>query len=185
MIVLLTGPTGVGKTDTSWALIELAAPMVFLDCDWFASRIPFSWKSAVDVETVFQALSILLRYHIGRGSTRFVISLTVEMAQSFKQNRHYFDEFHLPMHHLQLRCTEDVLRHRILQRDRMKAQQDAELAVMREQQISFETLTREFAVVETSQIDERAAAEKIWHIVNRANDAPTSPARITPRATGA
>src|SRR6187401_1055916 len=97
MIVLLTGPTGVGKTDASWALIELAAPMVFLDCDWFASRIPFSWKSAADVESVYEALSLMVGYHVGRGTTRFVIPLTVEMSLAFKQNRHHLERFDLPI----------------------------------------------------------------------------------------
>jgi chloramphenicol 3-O-phosphotransferase len=57
MIILITGPTGAGKTDTSWALIERAAPMVFLDCDWFAARMPFSWQRPADVESVYQPAS--------------------------------------------------------------------------------------------------------------------------------
>lgn len=39
MIIILTGPTGVGKTDTSWALLQQFEQLVFLDADWFASRI--------------------------------------------------------------------------------------------------------------------------------------------------
>ena len=44
MIILLTGPTGVGKTDTSWAIVDQTDRMVFLDCDWFASYTPLSWQ---------------------------------------------------------------------------------------------------------------------------------------------
>ena len=64
MIICITGPTSVGKTDASWALIELAAPMVFLDRDWFASRRPFSWNSQSDVESVSQGLAATLRQNI-------------------------------------------------------------------------------------------------------------------------
>jgi hypothetical protein len=90
MIIALTGPTGVGKTDTSWALVEQAPPMVFLDCDWFAARIPFSWKLESDVESVYQALSVMLDFHTSRAAARFVIPLTLEMAASYARNGHSF-----------------------------------------------------------------------------------------------
>ena len=90
MIIALTGPTGVGKTDTSWALVEQAPPMVFLDCDRFAARIPFSWKLESDVESVYQALSVMLDFHTSRAAARFVIPLTLEMAASYARNGHSF-----------------------------------------------------------------------------------------------
>ena len=64
MIILLTGPTGVGKTDTSWALLQQLSRIVFLDCDWFASKVPFDWKKESDVDSIFQALSLRIDFHI-------------------------------------------------------------------------------------------------------------------------
>ena len=165
MIICITGPTGVGKTDASWALIELGSPMVLLDCDWFAARVPFSWQSASDVESVYQAISVMLSYHIGRGVTRFAVPLTLEMALSFERNQHHFAQFRRPLFLLQLRCDEEILRQRILQRDRLPSQKAAELEVIHTQQGQCAGLPVEFLAVDTSHLDEQATARKIWSIV--------------------
>jgi dephospho-CoA kinase len=162
MIICITGPTGVGKTDTSWALIERGAPMVFLDCDWFASRVPFSWSSESDVESVFQAIAVMLRFHVTRGITRFIVPITVEMALSFKQHRHYFEKVGLPVRTFQLYCPEEQLRRRISARDRAPEQKSAELEAIRNQRRHCSGLVSAFQVIDTSSLDERAVAEKIW-----------------------
>jgi hypothetical protein len=166
MIICVAGPTGVGKTDSSWALIEVGSPMVLLDCDWFAARVPFSWKSGSDVESVYQAISVLLGYHIQRGVTRFVIPLTVEMALTFKTNQRYFAQLGQAISLLQLRCEEEVLRQRILQRDRLPTQIAAELDSIRVQQVQMAALSAEFQVIDTTHLDERATATKIWAAAN-------------------
>jgi tRNA A37 N6-isopentenylltransferase MiaA len=38
MIIFLTGPTGVGKTDTSWSLLSLRDGMVFISRSLMTSR---------------------------------------------------------------------------------------------------------------------------------------------------
>jgi hypothetical protein len=76
MIILHTGPTGVGKTDAGWPHGTGAACGV-LDCDWFAAREPFLWKLERDVESVYQALSVMADYHTTREASRFVIPLDI------------------------------------------------------------------------------------------------------------
>jgi diadenosine tetraphosphate (Ap4A) HIT family hydrolase len=140
MIIALTGPTGVGKTDTSWALVEQAPPMVFLDCDWFAARIPFSWKLESDVESVYQALSVMLDFHTSRAAARFVIPLTLEMAASYARNGHYLERFGLPLFRFRLSCSADLLRERVLKRDRNPLQRSWELEAIPSQLRACEAL---------------------------------------------
>lgn len=166
MIICITGPTGVGKTDASWALIELGRPMVFLDCDWFVSRVPFSWSFEDDVESAFQAIAVMLNFQINRRFSRFVVPVTVEMALSFKRHRHYFEEFGLPVLTLQLRCSEEQLRRRILERDRIAEQKSVELASIRSQMVHCSDLAPEFQVIDTSNLDQGAVARKLWSIAS-------------------
>ena len=166
MIITLTGPTGVGKTDTSWALLELASPMVFLDCDWFAARNPFSWKAERDVESVYQALSAMLSYHIGHGATRFVIPLTLEMSQSYAHNRSYLERFGLPIFHFRLACGVGHLRERVLKRDRIPEQQLRELDVVPAQVQISEALPDMFIPIDVSTMDEKTVARTVLAVVS-------------------
>jgi hypothetical protein len=165
MIILLTGPTGVGKTDAGWALMELAPPMVFLDCDWFAARAPFSWKLERDVESVYQALSVMVDYHTRREASRFVIPLTLEMAVSYPRHRHYLDRFSLPLFQFRLSCNADLLHARVLKRDRNPVQRSWELDVVPSQLATSEALPDTFVSIDVSAIDEQAVARKILDII--------------------
>ena len=165
MILLITGATGVGKTDTSWALVELAQPMVFLDCDWFAARLPFSWQSESDVESVYQALSVMLEHHTRRAAARFVIPLTPEMATSYSRNGHYLERFQLPLFRFRLSCSAELLRERVLKRDRNPVQRSCELEAIPSQLRVCETLS-DFMPVDVSALDEHAAARKILSMLD-------------------
>jgi len=127
MIILLTGPTGSGKTDTSWALLEIMHELVFLDCDWFALLKPFSWEKESDVEMVFQALSTMIDFHIQNGNKNFVITLTSEMALMYQKYDHYFTSKNIKTYPFRLHCDGQELSRRILQRDRIEVQKQHEL----------------------------------------------------------
>jgi hypothetical protein len=178
MIICITGPTGVGKTDTSWALLDLASPMVFLDCDWFASRVPFSWSSESDVESVYQGISAMLSFYVVRGLRRFVVPLTVEMARAFKRHRHHLDQSGLPIFQFQLVCHDDELRMRISQRDREPGKRLAELAVVHDQVRHCAGLDSVFPAVDTTQLCDQAVAEVIWSAVGHSAFQPNIPNHI-------
>lgn len=178
MIILLTGPTGVGKTDTSWAIVGRSEHMVFLDCDWFASYAPFSWQRDADVEAVYEAISLLLGFHRRRGARRFVVPLTIEMAFSFDRHRHHFDRHGLPLCPFRLRCRDETLLRRIAGRDRIDAQKQAELAGALPAQRAFDGLSSEFRVLDTSALDADAVAGDI--LASAAGSARVAP----PRAGG-
>jgi uridine kinase len=79
MIIVLTGSTGSGKTDTAWGLLKIFNNIVFLDSDWFASMQPFSWDSKSDVGMVYELLEKMIDYHMLHGKKRFIINLTSKM----------------------------------------------------------------------------------------------------------
>ena len=139
MIILLTGPTGSGKTDTSWALLDSVKEMVFLDCDWFASLKPFSWKKESDVEMVYQALSTVIDFHIKKGNQNFVITLTSEMALVYQKYDHYFTSKNIKIYPFRLHCDNQELKTRILRRDRLEVQKQQELKNSIAQQELFDT----------------------------------------------
>lgn len=162
MIILLTGPTGSGKTDTSWALLQQFQNIVFLDCDWFASRVPFDWEK--DLESVYQALSLMIDFHIKRNETHFVITLTLQMAALFEQFKTYFTKHQLPVHAFRLRCIEHELERRIRSRDRILWQKEEELNNMLKHQEDFDRLFPNdeiFKLIDTSTLSEREVAMMI------------------------
>ncbi len=164
MIILLTGPTGVGKTDVSWALVEKSKDLTFLDCDWFASRLPFNWNNARDLESVFQALSIMIDYNISIGNLNFVIPLTIQMARNYSLHSSYFTKHKLSIHKYRLRCDISVLEYRIQSRHRIEAQKKLELKNMVEAQAEFDRLFSDdeiFQLIDTTYKQESEVAKSI------------------------
>jgi hypothetical protein len=168
MIILLTGPTGSGKTDTSWALLQQFKNIVFLDCDWFASRVPFQWENEADVESVYQSLSLMINFHIDRGEKNFVIPLTYEMAVLYEKYKSYFSKFNLPINTFRLRCTEQELERRIRGRDRIMWQKQQELGGMLKVQGDFDKVfgdEKVFKLIDTTMLSEREVAMRIMSLV--------------------
>ena len=161
MIVFLAGPTGSGKTDASWGLVSMG-DMVFLDCDWFASRSPFSWKNSTDVESVYRALLSQIDFHYNEGRRRFVVTLTFEMAVLFPGNRHRFAAYNLPLHAFRLFCMPEVIKTRILARDR--AQKNEELTNAISGLTEFDRLfpgDSIFSSIDASHVSSEAIADTI------------------------
>lgn len=139
MIIILTGPTGSGKTDTSWALLENVKDMVFLDCDWFASLFPFSWKKDADVEMVYQAIASMIDFYTKKGHKNFVITLTSEMAIAHDKITTHFATKNMDLYCFRLRCDQQELQRRISQRDRLETQKQQEFKNSIVQQKLFDT----------------------------------------------
>lgn len=170
MIIVLTGPSGVGKTDVSWALLEQFENMVFLDCDWFASRVPFSWKKEADVKSVFQAISLMIEFHLNRGDKNFVIPITLEMAMHYQKYEHFFTKWKSPVRAFRLRCSNQELIKRIHDRDRIDSQKEQELAGMIQAQKTFDTLFAEdflFHMINTTKLTEQKVAQQLYELTKR------------------
>ena len=138
MMLVLTGPTGSGKTDTSWALLALMNGAVFLDCDWFASRSGFDWNDAAEVDSVYRAMVSQLAFHVADRRHRFVLTLTLEMARIFEVRRADVARFSPVAAAIRLTCAPDLLTERI--RSRGRDQHLREIADARLQAAVFDTL---------------------------------------------
>jgi hypothetical protein len=162
MILFLTGPTGSGKTDTAWALVSALEELVFLDCDGFASRSPFSWKRIADVESVYRALRSHIAFHLGERRSNFVVTLTLEMATLFESERASFAAFGLPIQAFRLAASNETIEARIIGRDRIQKADELENA--RLQQIAFDRLCADeklFRRIETDGLDADEVAAAI------------------------
>ncbi len=171
MIMLLTGPTGTGKTDTSWVIVDQSDRMVFLDCDWFASYTPFSWQRDADVEAVYEAISLVIGFHLQRGAQHFVVPLTIEMAFSFDRHQHHFARHGLPLFPFRLRCDDEILLQRISGRDRIDSQKRTELEGAIRAQHAFDRLPVEFRLIDTSALDTHAVASLVLAAVGKSTRA--------------
>ncbi len=175
MILCITGPTGVGKTDAAWSLLA-STPLVMLDCDAFASRTPFSWQSAADVASVFEAIGAMMDFHIVRGAQGFVVTLTQEMASGFRNHRGHLVKAGLPLYSAQLTCDPDVLVTRIAQRDRTDDQKARERIDAVAQRAVFATLVDDFPAIDTTWLDERAVAARLLRAAATCGVRPADPA---------
>jgi hypothetical protein len=161
MIIFLAGETGSGKTDTGWALIG-ALGAVLLDCDWFASRSPFSWDRGADVESVYQAILNQVAFHLGQGRTDFVVTLTPEMAVAFESCRPGFEECGLPIQAFRLAAEPHIVQQRIRARDR--DQKSVELANAARHRALLDELFGDnsvFAMIDNAGMDPRTTADAI------------------------
>jgi thymidylate kinase len=167
MIILITGPTGSGKTDTCWELMKQFDSIVFLDCDWFANFKPFSWQNQSDVELVYAAIATMIVFHAQNNKSNFVVTLTLEMAQRYNQMRTYFEDFGMPIRGFRLTCAPDEAQRRIKLRDRMESQKNEELDNTRIQQQMFERLFLAdafFVKIDNTMLTEEETALKIKEI---------------------
>lgn len=165
MIIVLTGPTGSGKTDTSWALVALTNNMVFLDCDWFASLQPFTWDKQSDVQMVYEALSDMINFYSSKGHNNFIITLTSQMAALCDKYGFYLRKKGNPTYAFRLRCDEETLKQRIMERNRLQKHDEHKNSL--EQQRFFDTCfpDNEIFTCVDSMSDERSVARNILKII--------------------
>lgn len=167
MLILLTGPTGSGKTDISWGLLKIFNNMVFLDCDWFAAMQPFSWDKKSDVAVVYQSLALMIQFHEKTGKTRFVITLTSQMAVQLQEFLSILNPKQMPVRAFRLRCSDEQLKQRIHQRNRMNKSTE-EVNALRQQKFFDTTFPTNvpFMLVDVNNLNESEVVRKIRTMIN-------------------
>jgi broad-specificity NMP kinase len=167
MLIILTGPTGSGKTDTSWELLKIFNNMVFLDCDWFAAMQPFSWNKKSDVAMVYQALAQMIEFYQKTGKTRFVVTMTSQMAVVFNEFLPMLNPSKMPVRAFRLRCSDAQLQGRIDVRNRVNKKQEELNAAL--QQKLFDTTFNTnipFMMVDVTSLNEQEVVRKIRTMIN-------------------
>jgi broad-specificity NMP kinase len=167
MIIILTGPIGSGKTETSWELLKIFNNMIFLDCDWFAAMQPFSWNKKSDVVMVYQALAQMIEFYQKTGKTRFVITMTIQMAELFHELALILNPNKLPLRAFRLRCNDAQLLMRIDSRNRVNKKQE-EMNAIRQQKL-FDTIFKTnnpFMMVDVNNLNEQEVVRKVRTMIN-------------------
>lgn len=167
MLIILTGPTGSGKTDASWELLKVFNNMVFLDCDWFAAMQPFSWDKKSDVLMVYQLLANMIQFHEKTGKTRFVITMTSQMAAAYTEFGHLLNLKQMPVRSFRLRCNDEQLLRRIDSRNRVNKKQE-ETNALKQQKFFDTTFTNNspFMLVDVTHLSENEVVRKIRTMIN-------------------
>lgn len=74
MILVLNGPLGVGKTETSWALVHALGRAALVDGDYAASERPFDFYNPAHLERARAAVLALVRHHHEAGVPHLVVN---------------------------------------------------------------------------------------------------------------
>lgn len=167
MIIVLTGPIGSGKADTSWELLKIFNNMVFLNCDWFASVQPFSWEKKSDIAMVYELLAQMIDYHWLHGKKRFVITLTSQMAVVYTEYQHIFNSKKLPVYLFRLRCSEQNLIARIDERNGVNKKQEEQNALKQQRffDVTFSTNAL-FMLVDIANLSQAEIVRKVRDMIN-------------------
>lgn len=167
MLIILTGPTGSGKTNASWELLKIFNNMVFLDCDWFAAMQPFSWEKKSDVAMVYQALGKMISFHEKTGKTRFVVTLTSQMAVLFQEFQSVLNPKNMSVRAFRLRCADQQLIQRIQIRNNIHKKQE-ELHAIKQQAFFDKTFLSNipFMLVDVTHLNEQEVVRKIRTMIN-------------------
>lgn len=167
MIIILTGPTGSGKTNASWEFLKIFNNMAFLDCDWFTAIQPFCWNKKSDVAMVYKAIATMIEFHQKTGKTRFVITMTLEMAELYSEFQSILNPNNLPIRAFRLRCNDAQLITRINLRNHANKKQEETTAL--KQQKRFDTACNTnipFMLVDASNLDTQETVRKIRTMIN-------------------
>ena len=78
MIIIINGSMGVGKSETSWQLIELFEKAIMLDGDHIGAVHPFEIYNEQRIEYLHKTLLHLIKFHQEHGYKHFVINYVFE-----------------------------------------------------------------------------------------------------------
>lgn len=116
MIIIINGPLGVGKTELSWALLELFDQAVMLDGDFIGAVHPFEIYNSERIEYLYQTLRVLVSHHRSNGYLNFVINYVFEEAESLNRLRHLLRDLDKSIYAFRLVCDPQEAERRIQRR---------------------------------------------------------------------
>jgi hypothetical protein len=117
MIVIINGPLGIGKTQTSWALIGRFDRAVMLDADYVAAFQPFDYYNDDDLAYVEATLCVLVAHHLSHGFQDFVIDWVFETPLQLRRLASELAKFGQPIHTYRLVCDVEEIARRVRRRN--------------------------------------------------------------------
>jgi hypothetical protein len=117
MIIILNGPLGIGKTQTSWALVRRFPRAVMLDADYAAEFHPFDYYNDEHLAYAHATLRVLAGHHASHGFQDFVINWVFETPFQLDRLRGLLADLGLPIYAFRLVCAPDEIERRVRRRN--------------------------------------------------------------------
>lgn len=172
MIIIINGPLGIGKSELSWALLDLFERGVMLDGDYIGALRPFSIYDPERIEYLYQTLRLLVQHHCTNGYRNFVINYVFETLDSLDRLRMLLGELDEQVIAVRLVCDQGEIDRRI--RSRWAGQDEAQLAwemARARQLVEIQQQAAERGdmglLLDTTNLDIRQSAQAVWDLVQR------------------
>ncbi len=117
MIIIINGSLGIGKTQTSWALVRRYPRAVMLDADYVAEFHPFDYYNDEHLAYAHATLRVLTAHHVSHGFQHFVINWVFETPLQLEQLKRLLNDLGLPIYAFRLVCAPDEIERRVRRRN--------------------------------------------------------------------
>ena len=117
MILIINGPLGIGKTQTSWALVRRFPRAVMLDADYVAEFHPFDYYNDEHLAYAHATLRVLAAHHVSHGFQDFVINWVFETPFQLDRLKQLLGDLGLPIYAFRLVCAPDEIERRVRRRN--------------------------------------------------------------------
>lgn len=127
MIYLITGPSGVGKTDFCFSLLVKKENSVYFDSDWYSAKNLITAHSPERIAEVYELLKMNIRYQIDKSVDHFFIAVYLGAAAEYRKFREMFTGFGKPVKLVLHAGSGGAIEERINSRDRIEEQKKGEI----------------------------------------------------------
>jgi hypothetical protein len=164
VIIFITGPSGIGKTDTCFNLLSTVSNSVYLDSDWFSIKSPIDPLSKERIAELYDLLAINMNYHITRNTKHFFIAIYLEAVERLLE---YYDPLLALGQKIKLvllTCSKHTIENRVMSRDRIYEQKQEELKKISTELKQIDRMVDNIhfdILLDTSDLSARQVAVKI------------------------
>jgi GrpB-like predicted nucleotidyltransferase (UPF0157 family)/predicted kinase len=165
MIVIITGPLGVGKTEVAWKLIEKFDRAAMLDGDYLGAVHPFDLHDPQRVAYLYDTICRVARFHAEHGYRNLVVNYVFEKPESLAQLRCALNEIDDVTYAFRLTCRPEEIDRRIRTRSSDPDRLAWELKRFRELQAIQDANARRGDlgfVIDTTHLSIAGVADAIW-----------------------
>jgi broad-specificity NMP kinase len=117
MIIVINGPLGIGKTETSWQLMQRFMRAVMLDGDCLTAIHPFDHDNPSHLDYAYEVFGLLISFHRQKGIHDFVLHWVFESPASLQRLQAKLAPAGERLRIYRLVCTLQALEGRIHQRN--------------------------------------------------------------------
>jgi broad-specificity NMP kinase len=171
MIIIVNGPLGVGKTETSWHLVEKFNPGVLLDGDYVSAIHPFDYANETQIDYAYETFGVLVAHHRSHGIENAVLNWVFETPDQLTRLMHHLEGLNAPILPYRLVCSVDEIERRIRKRGLPQVEREIRRARELVPILDGSAATGDLGhVVDTTTLTSVAVADMIWlHALQRQN----------------